>query len=143
MEHEHSDRVTPRLINDMLAAQWPAAPCVCIEVSPTHAVAALAPDSSDLRPGGYLSGPTLFAVADAALWFLCFGAAGCIEPLALTSDLTIRFLRPVQGATVYARATLNKAGRRILVGTVDVWTDDINAPCAVAQGMYVRPGTSR
>lgn len=123
----------------MIAAEWPAARCVCEEVEPTYAVAALTPALSDLRPGGYISGPTLFAVADAALWFLCFGASGRLEPLALTSDLAIRFLRPARGETVFARADLNKAGGRSVVGTVTVWTEDFDAPCAVAQGAYVRP----
>ena len=86
--------ITPRSINAMLRQEWPAAQCICREVGPTYAVASLTPDAADERPGGYISGLTLFAVADAALWLLCFGAFGRIERLALTSDLTIRFLRP-------------------------------------------------
>lgn len=135
--------ITPRSINRMIREQWPEAPCACTEVGPTHAVASLSPSASDLRPGGYVSGPTLFAVADAALWFLCFGATGRLEPLALTSDLTIRFLRPAQGETVYARADLDKAGGRSVVGTIKVWTDSPDAPNAVAQGTYVLPKATR
>ncbi len=131
--------ITRSLINDMLAQHWPTAPCVCIEVSPKHAVASLTPATSDVRPGGYISGPTLFAAADAALWFLCFGASNRLEPLALTSDLAIRFLRPARGTTVFARADLNKAGRRSVIGTVTVWTDDFDAPSATAQGAYILP----
>lgn len=139
MDTQQCDLITPRSINEMLAREWPAARCVCVEVGPGHAVASLAPEASSLRPGGYLSGPTLFAVADAALWFLCFGATGRLVPLALTSDLTIRFLRPARGTTVLARADLNKAGGRSVVGTVAVWTDDPDAPVAIAQGTYILP----
>lgn len=131
--------MTPEMINDMLETHWPASRCVCKEVGPDHAVAILVSEKADIRPGGYISGPTLFSAADAALWFLCFGACGRIEPLALTSDLTIRFLRPARGKTVYARADLNKAGRRSVVGTVTVWIDAEDAPCAVAQGTYILP----
>ena len=139
MDRPVADEITPDQINRMMAEAWPSAPCVCAELSPTHAVASLTPAASDLRPGGYVSGPALFAVADAALWFLCFGASERVEPLALTSDLSIRFLRPARGGTVFARADLNKAGGRTVVGTVTVWTESFEAPCAVAQGAYVRP----
>ncbi len=131
--------ITPQSINEMLKERWPAARCVCLEVGPEHAIASLDPEPSDLRPGGHISGPTLFAVADAALWFLCSGASERLEPLALTSDLAIRFLRPANGNTVFARADLNKAGRRSVVGTVTIWTDAADAPSATAQGTYVLP----
>ncbi len=142
LDRQQDDPITPRLINDMLEQEWPAASCVCMEVEPTYAVASITPDASALRPGGYISGPTLFAVADAALWFLCFGASGRLEPLALTSDLTIRFLRPARGRTVFARADLNKSGGRSVVGTVTIWTQAFDAPSAVAQGAYVLPRRS-
>ncbi len=131
--------ITPQVINDMLEKKWPASRCVCMEVGPKHAIASLPPEVSDLRPGGYISGPTLFAVADAALWFLCFGASERLEPLALTSDLTIRFLRPARGKTVFARADLNKVSRRSVVGTVTVWTEAYDVPSAIAQGTYILP----
>lgn len=133
--------MTPDMINAMLETHWPASRCICTEVGSDHAVAALTPDEADIRPGGTIAGPVLFSAADAALWFLCFGAADRIEPLALTSDLAIRFLRPARGTTVFARADLNKAGRRSVVGTVTVRTDAADAPVAVAQGTYIRPST--
>lgn len=128
--------ITPRSINEMLERHWPAARCVCTNVGSRHATASLTPGANDLRPGG---GPTLFAVADTALWFLCFGATGRLEPLALTSELSIRFLRPARGETVLARAELNRLGRRSVVGTVAIWTEIPDAPNAIAQGTYVLP----
>lgn len=133
--------VTPEAINEMLEAEWPEAICRCVELSSTHAVARLAPEPEMVRPGGMISGPTLFAAADAALWFLVFGALGAIEVRALTSDLSIRFLRPAEGEVIYARATLDKAGRRSVVGTVSLWTDSNDElPSATAQGTYLLPG---
>ena len=133
--------VTPQGINDMLAKHWPASQCACVEVSAEHAIASLTPAANDLRPGGYISGPMLFAAADAALWFLCFGASERIEPLALTSELSIRFLRPAQGQIIFARADLNKASKRSVVGTVTVWTDASELSSATAQGTYILPQT--
>ena len=132
--------MTPDDVNAAVERAWPDARCACVEVGPEQATAVLRPGPDALRPGGYISGPTLFAAADAALWYLAFGATGRIEPLALTSDLSIRFLRPAQGSVVHARAVLNRATGRTVIGTVTVWTDDHEQePCATAQGTYVLP----
>jgi acyl-coenzyme A thioesterase PaaI-like protein len=127
-------------VNAAIERAWPEARCECVEVGPDRATAVVRPGPDALRPGGFVSGPVLFAAADPALWFLAFGASGRIEPLALTSDLAIRFLRPAQGRDVYARAVLNLANGRTVIGTVSVWTDDHeDSPCATAQGTYVLP----
>jgi acyl-coenzyme A thioesterase PaaI-like protein len=72
-----------------------------------------------------------------------FGAIGRIEPMALTSELSIRFLRPAQGSVLWARADLESAGRRNVVGTVRLWCDDrIDKITATAQGTYALPRPS-
>ena len=71
-----------------------------------------------------------------------FGALDEVVPMALTSELSIRFLRPAQGERIWARARLNTATRRSVVGSVDIWMDDNeDRPTAVAQGTYVLPRT--
>jgi acyl-coenzyme A thioesterase PaaI-like protein len=65
---------------------------------------------------------------------------GRIEPMALTAELSIRFLRPAIANVLWARATIDAAGRRNVVGTVRIWADDRDdKPTAVAQGTYVLP----
>ena len=87
-----------------------------------------------------MPGPTQFGIGDSALWYLVFGALDRIEPMALTAELSIRFLRPGVGDRLYARATLEKLGRRSVVGSIRVWTDDNEAkPCATGQGTYMLP----
>jgi acyl-coenzyme A thioesterase PaaI-like protein len=112
----------------------------CAEVGATFAVARRDVEEAELRPGGFVSGPSQFGLADAALWYLVFGATGRVEPMALTSELSIRFLRPAQGRVLWARATLESAGRRSVVGSVHVWCDDrSDKPTATAQGTYALP----
>ena len=97
----------------------------------------------EVRPGGFISGPTQFALADAALWYLAFVAIGRVEPMALTSELSIRFLRPAVGVELWARATLEGAGRRNVVGSVRIWVDEReDRATAVAQGTYALPTTT-
>ncbi|MEM6533375.1 MAG: PaaI family thioesterase [Myxococcota bacterium] len=134
--------VSTAKINRLLDDEWPASNVRCLEVTPVMALAKSTFGPSALRPGGYVSGPSQFAVADAALWFLVFGVLDRIEPMALTSELSIRYLRPALGDSVHARARLDRAGKRLVVGTIAVWTGDDEAkPTAVAQGTYTLPGS--
>ncbi|HEU5084408.1 MAG TPA: PaaI family thioesterase [Acidimicrobiales bacterium] len=132
--------LTPAGVNAMLEAEFPGTGNVCVEVGATHALARREVDAGAIRPGGYVSGPTQFGLADAALWYLVFGVIGRVEPMALTSELSIRFLRPAQGSVLWARASLESAGSRSIVGSVRVWCDhDAARPSSVAQGTYVLP----
>ena len=60
--------VTPDLVNSLMAESFPDAAHRCVELSPTHAIARLEVDRLDLRPGGLISGPTQFRLADSVLW---------------------------------------------------------------------------
>jgi uncharacterized protein (TIGR00369 family) len=126
----------------MVREAFPSSENLCAELGEGYAVASRRVDPGELRPGGFISGPTQFGLADAALWYLVFAVVGRIEPMALTSELSIRYLRPAVGDVLWARATIDSAGRRNVVGTVRVWTDDRpHKPTAVAQGTYVLPAT--
>ncbi len=131
--------VTADAVNAMLAEHFPAS-ASCAEVGADFAVATTSVASMSIRPGGYVSGPTQFALADASLWYATFVAIGKIEPMALTSELSIRFLRPAQGLQIWARATVETATRRSVVGSVKVWMDEgEERPTAIAQGTYALP----
>jgi len=127
-------------VNDMIGELFPGSNNSCVELTTTSATARRDVSEDELRPGAFISGPSQFGLADAALWYLVFGATGRIEPMALTSELSIRYLRPAQGSVLWATATLEVAGRRNVVGTVRVWCDDRDErPTATAQGTYVLP----
>ena len=131
--------VTAAEINAFLAESFAGTGNECDEVGPTWAIGRFEVDADRLRPGGFISGPTQFGLADAVLWYALFGAVG-IEPMALTSELSIRFLRPAAGAVLWGRADLHAAGRRNVVGSVQLWVDDrADRIVSVAQGTYVRP----
>lgn len=135
-------RPTPEAINEMVLAEFPGVGNVCTEIGRDYAIARRTVGPDDIRPGGYVSGPTQFGIADAALWYLVFAVIGRVEPMALTSELSIRFLRPTIGTTLWGRATLGIAGRRNVVGSVEIWVDDDPTRItAVAQGTYALPST--
>ncbi|MEC7290361.1 MAG: PaaI family thioesterase [Pseudomonadota bacterium] len=76
-------------------------------------------DSGNIRPGGYINGPTQMAVADSAAYIAIFTRIG-ITPMALTSNLNINFMRPCIGEAVIADAHLLKLGRTLAVVSVEV-----------------------
>lgn len=124
----------------MVRREFPGAGNECVELGEGFAIARRVTTDAELRPGGFISGPTQFGLADAALWYLTFAAIGRIEPMALTSELSIRYLRPAIGEVLWARATLEAAGRRNVIGTVHLWVDDQDhRVTATAQGTYVLP----
>jgi len=135
-------QITPEDVNVFVAEVYPSSAATgtrCVELGEGVAVARWPYDETELRPGAYISGPRMFGLADSALWFATFTIIG-LEPMAVTSEMSIRFLRPAQGGDLMARAVLNSVSRRRLVGTVELWVD--GAPgrlVAVAQGSYSRP----
>jgi acyl-coenzyme A thioesterase PaaI-like protein len=130
--------VTVEEINAFLVAEFAGSGNFCESLGERWAVARLDTAAVSLRPGGIISGPTVFGVCDAALYYACFTVMG-IEPMVLTSEMSIRFMRPARGPILRARADLHHAGRRSLIGTVVAWTDDPAKPVAAAQGTYVAP----
>lgn len=131
---------TVEQVNTMIGELFPGTGNTCAEIGPGYAIARRPIDDSMIRPGGFVSGPTQFGLADAALWYMVFAATGRIEPMAMTSELSIRYLRPAQGSMLWAQATVESAGRRNVVGTVHVWCDDRkHKPSATAQGTYAMP----
>ena len=96
-------------------------------------------DESALRPGGYISGPTMFSVADLAGWVIVFANVG-LEPMAVTWDLHITFLRPAIGGDIIATATTLKSGRKLVYADVTMHIDgQPEKPVAHATVTYALP----
>jgi uncharacterized protein (TIGR00369 family) len=75
---------------------------------------------SMLRPGGTVSGPTLMALADYAMYAVLLSAIGPVG-LAVTTSLTINFLRKgAPGHDIHAAAKILKLGKRLAVGEVSL-----------------------
>lgn len=90
-----------------------------------------------LRAGGTINGPALMTLADTALYAAVLTRIG-MQPLAVTSDLSIHFLRRPEPRDLVGTATLLKLGRRLAVGTVSIATDG-GPVVAHASGSYALP----
>lgn len=129
-------------INDFVATVYPAlgsSQVKCTRAVRGEVETVWAYNEEELRPGGYISGVTQFAVADASLWFVTFTLIG-LEPMAVTSDLQLTFLRPALGGDLHGVGTLLSQGRRRVHGSVGLWVgEDRDRLVAHATGTYVIP----
>ena len=134
-----SDEISAETINLFVAGCFPELGSRCIDIGEEFAVAEY--DLTDVarRPGGYISGPDQFRLADGALWFLALSATRQLQEMTVTSELSIRYLRPALGEKLFARATLDSISRRSVVGSVSLWCDSEEKKVSVAQGTYSLP----
>lgn len=93
-----------------------------------------------LRPGGTISGPTMMELADFAMYVAVFSAVGA-QPLAVTTNLTINFLRKPAQADLLAEAKLLKVGKRLAVGEVAIYSDGSDEPVAHVTSTYSIPNS--
>jgi uncharacterized protein (TIGR00369 family) len=91
-----------------------------------------------LRPGGTISGPTMMALADFAMYVAVFSAVGP-QPLAVTTNLNINFLRKPAQADLLADARLMKVGKRLAVGEVAIYSSGDDEPVAHVTATYSLP----
>src|ERR1700760_4941235 len=92
-----------------------------------------------LRPGGTISGPTLMALADFAMYVVLLSAIGPVG-LAVTTNLNINFLRKgIAGQDVLAAARLLKLGKRLAVGEVNLMSSGSAEPIAHVTATYSIP----
>jgi len=67
---------TATAVNEMVEQLFPGSNNTCDAIGADFAVACREISDSELRPGAFVSGPSQFGLADAALWYLVFGATG-------------------------------------------------------------------
>jgi uncharacterized protein (TIGR00369 family) len=98
-----------------------------------HRTATIRLDAEDehLRPGGTVSGPALMALSDVAVYAALLGQIGKVA-LAVTTNLSINFLRKPAPGPVFGDARIIKLGKRLAVGDVSLrsaGSDDLVAHC--------------
>jgi uncharacterized protein (TIGR00369 family) len=92
-----------------------------------------------LRPGGTVSGPAIFGLADVAFYLALLQRIGPVA-LAVTTNCSIDFLRkPAAGCDLIARARMLKLGKVLAVGDVLVWSEGMDQPVAHASLTYSIP----
>jgi len=108
------------------------------EVGPLSARMRLAYHERHLRPGGTLSGPSIMALADLALYVAVLAQIGPVA-LAVTTSLSFNFLRKPAQRDLIAECRLLKLGKRLAVGEVALRSDGEAELVCHATGTYSIP----
>jgi len=95
-------------------------------------------NDSTLRPGGTLSGATMMALADFAMYVAVLSAIGWV-PLAVTTNLNINFLKKPAAGDLVAEAHLIKLGKRLAVGDIGIRSEADGDLVAHATSTYSIP----
>ena len=92
-----------------------------------------------LRPGGTVSGPTMFMLADVAVYATVLAMIGK-QALAVTTSCSLDFMRkPAAGKDLLAKCTLLKLGRVLAVGDVLLYSVGEEKPVARSTMTYSIP----
>ena len=94
--------------------------------------------AQSLRPGATISGATIMALGDYAVYVALLASIGWV-PLAVTTSLNVNFLRKPAQRDLLAECRLIKLGRRLAVGEATIRSDGEDEPVAHLTSTYSIP----
>lgn len=95
-------------------------------------------DEKHLRPGGTVSGPALFALADVAAYAAILAHIGPVA-LAVTTNLNINFLRKPAPGLIQGNAKILKLGKRLAIVEISITARENDQLVAHAIATYSLP----
>ncbi len=129
-----------RLIDETFPEIHAAGRQMVIEsVADRRARVRLAIDPRNLRPGGTVSGPAMFTLADFAIYVALIATLGPAAVAAVTSNLSINFLLRPDPVDVVADVNVIRIGRRLAYAEVAVYSAGRDEMIAHATGSYALP----
>ncbi len=108
-----------------------------LEVSPGKATLRLDPIDRHLRPGGTVSGPTLFTLADLGAYFVILAHIGLAKHT-VTTNMNINFMHKPKPGPLSCHSTILKLGKRLAVVDCQI-VDDTGVLVSQATATYSIP----
>ena len=109
-----------------------------IEVTAEGVHVRLNADERHLRPGGTVSGPSLFTLADIGGYACALSRIGP-QALTVTTNLAINFIRKAQPGPVDGYCRILKLGKSLMVFDIDIVTGPDDLTIAHATRTYSIP----
>lgn len=136
-------RLGPDELTRLLAVEFPQSfegvgAFVIEQAAPMAARVRLPYHERHLRPGGTISGPAMFGLADCALYIAVLASIGW-APMSVTTNLSINFLLKPPADDVVADCRLLKLGKKLAVGEVYIHSVGRDDVVAHATGTYSIP----
>jgi uncharacterized protein (TIGR00369 family) len=130
-------------INDLKVFLKNVFPQVCDdffieELSQDEITVRLKVSEKHLRPGGTVSGPSMFGLADVCFYLVILANIGP-KALTVTTNCSIDFMRKPVARDIIAKARLLKLGKSLAVGDVLLFSEGIKKPVAHANITYSIP----
>ena len=138
-------QMSPQDLDDFLAREMPQVSDMVTtrSVNGATTIVDMKITERHLRPGGTVSGPSLFMLADVAFYLNVLSLIGPVA-LAVTTNANINFMRKPDPKGLFAVSTIIKLGKRLAVGDVMIYSTDDHArenPVAHASVTYAIPQT--
>jgi uncharacterized protein (TIGR00369 family) len=120
--------LTPKMtaveVNDLLDSAYPqlnegSSAYEAIDVFPGGCTVSLNATEKHLRPGGTVSGPCLFTLADIGGYACVLSHAGP-DALSVTVNLDINFMRKAEAGPIDGHCRILKLGRSLMVFDIDI-----------------------
>lgn len=109
-----------------------------LEVFPGGCTVRLNADQRHLRPGGTVSGPALFTLADIGGYVCVLSHAGP-DALSVTTNLNINFMRKAEAGPIDGHCHILKLGKSLMVFDIDIVAGADRHTVAHATGTYSIP----
>ncbi|WP_127112214.1 PaaI family thioesterase [Shimia sediminis] len=136
-----SVQFTPEEMNAYLEEVFPQIKGVYVveELTGKGCVMRLNVTERQLRPGGTVSGPAMFGLADVSAYAATMGQIGR-EAMTVTTNASFDFMRkPKAGRDMIARATLLKLGKTLSVTDILLYSEGEPDPVARSTMTYAIP----
>ncbi len=132
------DELKRRLAAEFPEAFHPESSLSIVQIAHGMAQLRYAFRPKSLRPGGTISGTTMMILADAAMYVAVLASIGWVS-LAVTTNLSINFLKKPGPRALDAECRLLKLGKRLAVGEISIRSDGEGELAAHAISTYSIP----
>jgi uncharacterized protein (TIGR00369 family) len=133
--------LTVEAVNTLLASAYPQLNeghgyYEALDIFPGGCTVRLNASERHLRPGGTVSGPSLFTLADIGGYVCVLSHAGP-DALSVTTNLTINFVRKAPAGPIDGHCRILKLGKSLMVFDIDIVAN--GETVAHATGTYSIP----
>lgn len=135
--------MTVEAVNALIAEVFPqlneqAAHYQAVEILPGGCIVRLNAEHRHLRPGGTVSGPALFTLADIGGYVCVLSHAGP-DALSVTTNININFVRKAEAGPIDGHCRILKLGKSLMVFDCDIVAGPDRHTVAHATGTYSIP----
>ncbi|MCA0047382.1 PaaI family thioesterase [Mesorhizobium sp. B283B1A] len=135
--------LTAAQVNTLMETEFPqlnerVAAYEAIDVFPGGCIVRLNAGEQHLRPGGTVSGPALFTLADIGGYVCVLSHAGP-DALSVTTNLNINFVRKAEAGPIDGHCRILKLGKGLMVFDIDIVAGPEGHTIAHATGTYSIP----